>query len=363
MFGLTVYRYLEKRYTSYMAIGIAPYIYVFLIWILFEIIRNIGQYGLSAPGEFRFRYLILVLPIYIALNFNTFESRKKLEKLLIVVSYFIPLFYIPVIGMMKGWAFGESDRFLNSQIYLGMVYSIMFIFLSSKYNYIKFNKNIIFLSLIPFSFFFIIDSHRSAWLAVAVILMLLFYLNEFTIGKYMKIITFTLLIGAVLTWSFNYSGLDLSKYIEKRGSAFVTPSDDPTSEWRLIMWSAQLETFAESPILGKGFGGYWTVVFPNGETVNISPHSYYIQTLVKLGIVGMTLWLIIALKIFTILKKFLKNAKSKYNTELPLVISGFCVIITMHVYYIIYSLEYYSLIYLGLAVGVILDKKYYLNES
>jgi len=363
MLALTIYRYVNKRYVKINKIGIGGVLLVFFIWMLFEIIRNVGRYGLSAPGEFRFRYLILVLPFYIALNFNTIESRKRLAKFIIVVSYFIPLLYIPVVGMMKGWTFGAEDRFLNSQIYLGMVYSLTLIWLSNKYKYLKFSNNIIIVSLIPFVFFFIIDSHRSAWLAAAVMLGMLFYINELKVAKIIKAIPIILVLGAIVIPSINDTGLHFTKYIEQRGSAFVDPSADPTSEWRLIMWTAQLEKFVKSPILGDGFGAYWTVVFSDGTIVNISPHSYYVQTLVKVGIIGMILYIIIVFKLFSKLKIFLKKSKKKLNPEMPLIILGFCVLITMHIYYIIYSLEYYSLLYLGLAAAVMLDKRYEINEA
>lgn len=363
MLGVTIYRYINKKYNGYHKLNIAVPIILFFIWMLFEIIRNVGKYGLSAPGEFRFRYLILALPLYISLNFNSFESRKKLAKFFIRIGYFLPLFYIPIIGMMKGWTFGAENRFLNSQFYLGMVYSLTLIFLSGKYNYIKFNKSIIILSLVPFTFFFIIDSHRSAWLAAAVILGLMFYINELKAGKFIKVIPFILILGAIIVPLVSDTGIHFTKYIEERGSAFVDPSADPTSDWRLMMWTAQLERFIKTPILGEGFGGYWTVFIPQLGIVNISPHSYYVQTLVKVGLVGMVLWLVIAFKLGTRLKKFMIDAKSRYNPELPLIILGFCVIITMHIYYIVYSLEYYSLMYLGLAIAVMLDKKYYLNEQ
>lgn len=363
MLALTIYRYINKKYKKNKKTGIAAVVIIFFIWMLFEIIRNVGRYGLSAPGEFRFRYLILALPFYIAVNFNTFESRKKLAKFLIIVFYFIPLLYIPVVGMMKGWAFGAENRFLNSQIYLGMVYCLTLIWLSNKYKYLKIPKNILIISLLPFAFFFIIDSHRSAWLAAAVMLGVLFYLNELKAGKLIKVLPFLLIIIAVAFSLISNTGLNPTKYVEERGSAFVNPEEDPTSNWRLMLWAAQLDKFAKSPILGEGFGGYWTVVISNGTTVNVSPHSYYVQTLVKVGIIGMVLYLIIVFKLFSRLKMFLKNAKRKFNPELPLIIMGLCVLITMHVYYVVYSLEYYSLFWVGLATAVILDKKYYLNEQ
>lgn len=362
MLGLTIIRYINKQYRNYQKIGIGAVLIVFFIWMLFEIIRNYGKFGLSAPGEFRFRYLILVLPVFIAMNFNSFEARKKLARTLIKVGYFLPLLYIPVIGIMKGWTFGAENRFLNSQIYLGMIYSLTFLLISRKYNYLKFNKNVILISLIPFAFFFIIDSHRSAWLAAAVILGLLYYLKELKAGRIFRLIPFLIILGAIVIPLISDTGINIIKYVEQRGSAFYDPSSDPTSEWRMMMWSLHMDKFFSSPIIGEGFGEYWYVVFPNGQVVNVSPHSYYVQTLVKVGIIGMALWVFIIFKIFFRIKKFLEDARRKFNPELPIIILSFCVLITMHVYYIVYSLEYYSLMYLGLAIAVMLDRKNYLNE-
>lgn len=361
MLGLTIYRYINSKYREYKKLNITVWIVVFFIWLLFEILRNIGKYGLSAPGEFRFRYLILSLPLFIALNFNTLESRKKLVKFILFIGYYLPLLFIPIIGTMKGWSFGEQNRFLNSQIYLGMVYSLTLIILCIKYKYLKYNRNIVYLSLIPFVFFFIIDSHRSVWLAAAVIFLLMFYLNELRVGKIIKIIPFILILGIIVIPSINATGIQFNKYIEQRSLAFIDPSADPTSAWRLMIWRAQINKVINNPILGEGFGGYWGVSIPAYGYVNVSPHNYYVQTMIKLGLVGLALYSVIALKLFLKLKYFLKIAKRKFNPELPLIILGFCVIITMHIYYLVYSLEYYSLIYLGLAIAVLLDNKYYMN--
>ena len=62
-------------------IGLSLCLVLFGLWISFEIVRNINVYGLSAPGEFRYRYLILCVPLYIALFFSSEERRKKLLKL------------------------------------------------------------------------------------------------------------------------------------------------------------------------------------------------------------------------------------------------------------------------------------------
>lgn len=364
MFVLTLVRFLNGKYKHYNKLGLASFTIFFAFYLFIEIIRNIGKYGISAPGEFRFRYLILILPFYIALNFNTSNNRKKLVKIIIFLGYFIPLFYIPIVGIMKGWIFGAENRFLNSQIYLGMVYSLALIYLSIKYNYINYKKSLIIFSLIPFTFFFVIDSHRSTWLSAFVIILTLFFLKEIKINKLTIILPFMLFLGIILIPLINDTGINLSQYITERGSAYFDPANDASSNFRLIMWDLQLEKFYQNPILGEGFGGYWKTILPNGSIIDISPHSYYIQTLVKLGLIGLLLSLIFIFILFKRFTRIYKITIKIHNQEKPLLVLGIIVIISMIIYNIVYSLEYYSLIYLGVSIGVLLDKnnKFYESE-
>lgn len=69
-------------------LGLSLFVVLFGLWILFEIARNVGMYGLSAPGEFRFRYLILSVPLYVCFFFAQEEDRKKLFKILIAATLF-----------------------------------------------------------------------------------------------------------------------------------------------------------------------------------------------------------------------------------------------------------------------------------
>jgi hypothetical protein len=352
MLNITLYRSFKGYYKKKSKLQIGIYGIAFTILILFEIIRNINIYGLSAPGEFRFRYLIFVLPFYLALNLKTINSRKWLIKFLIAGLYYIPLCYIPVIGIMKGWTFGAESRFLNSQVYLGMIYTIAIALLADKYKFIRINKLYLFSSLIPFSFFFIVDSHRSAWMSLVIIFIILIYLKEIRIGKFAKFLPAILLMLMLVIPLISEAGLNVSEYVEKRASAFWNPEVDGTSNFRLIMWKLQLEKFKESPLLGEGFGGYWEVTFPNGQKVNVSPHSYYVQTLVKMGVIGLIIYLLIMINIFKKFRYYLKILKNK--KEYFLIVMGFSIIITMHFYYTVYSLEYASLIFLGISISSIL---------
>ena len=155
--------------------------------------------------------------------------------------------------------------------------------------------------------------------------------------------------------------LSLTRYLSERLVAFTNPKADSTSFWRLAVWDASLNDFINSPLFGKGFGGYWHTFVPElNNVVSFSPHNLYIQTLVKIGLVGLFLYLIIVFKFYkklrtnlVLLKDRIKDAVSV--TDVPIIIFSIVVLISSHIYYLVYSLDYFSMLYIGLGAASILN--------
>ncbi|MGA3286512.1 MAG: O-antigen ligase family protein [Bacteroidota bacterium] len=332
-------------------LGLRNVLLIFSAFILFEILRNVNEYGLSAPGEFRFYYFYLIIPAYIAIYFDNAVDRKKLAKLLIGISIFIPILSVPIIGMYKGWSFGSEDRFLNSATYLGIAYGYTLLLLSCKYKIMQVSKRSLILLALLLIFMTLIDGHRSAWLAILVIIVSLIYLKEIS-RKYLTVIIIIGFIGLIITALVvkNY-GMDLRAYLATRSIAFFNPEMDDTSAWRILQWQAQIEKIINSPLLGEGFGGFFRVYIPGLGESSVSPHSYYVQSLVKLGIVGLLLYLLIVKKILSKILLWLKHQKG--NPEYPLVLIGIPVLIAAHFYYFVYSLEFMTMFFVGLSLAVV----------
>jgi O-antigen ligase len=66
-------------------------------------------------------------------------------------------------------------------------------------------------------------------------------------------------------------------------AAILQPSDDPTSEFRLIAWAEALMRFQQNPLLGEGYGVPFTFDIYNEDP---RPHNTYLTILYKMGIVG-----------------------------------------------------------------------------
>jgi hypothetical protein len=336
--------------------GLSTYTTILSLWFIFEILRNLGVYGISAPGEFRYRYLVLVIPLYVGLFFPTAGERRRLFHLLIFFSIGITLVNVPIIGTLKGWVIrisGTSEsRFLPSDLTLGLVYGLTTVFLARKHRFIELSNRTFWLIASLVVFMVYIDGHRSVWLAGSAILFGLMAMKEIKATRIWHW-GIPLLIVVISVWfASEQMGLNPTEYIAARGIAFVSPEEDQTSAWRLGLWEVQMTKFYNSPVAGEGFGGHFGLTGLKGD-IGISPHSLYVQTLVKIGVIGILLYLTIVVKLLSAFGRWIRIQTKRGNPEVGLVEAVFFILIAAHVYYLTYAFEYYTWLFVGLGIAVI----------
>ena len=168
-----------------------------------------------------------------------------------------------------------------------------------------------------------------------------------------------ILILILITYTiFQNADLSLITYVKERLIAFTNPKDDPTAFWRLAVWDASLKSFLKYPLFGQGFGGYWYLFVPElNSVINLPPHNLYIYTIVKIGLIGLVLYLIIILKLYKKFKAALLLFKERYNIDKPIVIFSIVVLVSAHFFYLVYSFDYFSMLYIGLGTASILNHK------
>jgi O-antigen ligase len=326
-------------------------ILLFSLWNFYEIFRNYPLFGFSAPGEFRYRYLILAVPLYINLFFYSNKQRKNLFGFLIFSSLILPILIIPVIGSLKGWGVGPESRFFHASISLGLVIGLISLFIGKKYKLVYIHTIIVWIISIPILALILIDSHRSVWVAGVIGLIILFLLKEIQIQsliRYFYVFFFIILIVIMVA---SLTGLDVFNYVVYRANEIFAPHQvtGGTAAWRLNQWNIALLSFKNSPIQGIGFGGYW-------ET-GVSPHSLYVQTLVKLGLVGMVLYAVIVFVLFLQMWHWIKINRNKNFPEISIVVVGLTTLFIGHAFYTVYAFEYYVWMFVGLAMSVVSWKK------
>jgi O-antigen ligase len=202
-------------------------------------------------------------------------------------------------------------------------------------------------------FAIVIDQHRSVWLAFMVLLIGLVVTGDVPFGTKRNLGIGLLTIAAIFVFLTTDPGTKLGSYLSLRAAAFTNPESDPNALWRLLLWEAHLARLKEFPIFGEGFGGYWQVFIPHfGTSVSVAPHSFYVQTLIKMGAVGMALYAAMALCIVKRFLTWIRAARKAGHEETPLVLTALLVFIAGHFFYLTYSMDYYMWIYAGLGLAV-----------
>ncbi|MDD5369033.1 MAG: O-antigen ligase family protein [Anaerolineaceae bacterium] len=345
MAGAIILQVLRKREVQEMARSFTGLLILFFsLWLAYEIIRNYPVYGLSAPGEFRFRYLILIVPVYIGLFFPSAERRRGLFRLLIFSALILTLCVVPVIGTLKGWGVGPENRFFPSHISLGLVYGLIALLIARKYGMIRISAFVIWIICIPILVLVLVDSHRSVWVAGVIALAMLIWLKEFRLSSIIRYLPLVLLVVGLVFAVATTAGLDVPSYIISRASEIITPeATNGTAAWRLNQWDIEMQSFNKSPVQGIGFGGYWIT--------GVEPHSLYVQTLVKLGAVGLFLYIAVIICLFFKMFSWFKVHRKEATPELAIVVVALTVLVAGHAYYSVYALEAYTWLFVGLGMA------------
>ena len=68
------------------------------------------------------------------------------------------------------------------------------------------------------------------------------------------------------------------------------------SHWRIVVWTKALDELSKQPLLGKGFGSYFTAPYLKDlkydYSKNIDPHNSYLHLLMRTGLIGFVLFLL-----------------------------------------------------------------------
>jgi O-antigen ligase len=330
-------------------------------WFAIAVIRNTDTYGLSAFGEFRYRYLVLIIVAYVGYFFPTGKSRLQAFKVIVIGSVLLPLALLPVIGQQLNWAFGSIYRFLPPNVSLGIVYGLIALILAKKYNYLATWSWVIWLLIIIVGFTLLIDSPRSTWLAMIVAFMLLTVAREIGLQRILRFSVVGAAALAVVLWLVSSVGIDPMDTLANRAVAIYAPTEDANASWRIELWTAYVQRSldASSLVMGEGFGGHWSIEVGFGREITVFPHNLFVMTLVKLGIVGVGIYLAIILVMANLFWGFLKRQDLRRHPEYPLVLTALVALVASQAFYMAFGLDYYTWLFVGLGIAVLREQETY----
>lgn len=332
---------------------------LFFGWIAVEVLRNTGAYGIHTIGQFRYSFLILGAPIYAAIFLRSPKQRRQFCTFLLVFSVGVTLAAVPVIGYMKGWSFGPSSRFFPANVSLGLAYGWTAMLFTSERGLLKIPKWLPRGLAVPVAAMLVMDGHRSVWLAELILVVYLLAAARIPTAIRVRIVASSAAVAGVLFAAAGIFGFSLWTYLVGRASAIVDPTADPTSSWRLKLWEASLARWWERPLAGEGFGAYYQGNVAIGVAETTTPHSLYVQTLVPMGAIGLVLLVALIAAATISLRRALKwpCRTGRVSLDEGLVILGLGALISALAYWSAYSLDLYSVIWVGLGMAAVLGSR------
>ena len=97
----------------------------FSVWLLLEVLRNYPSVGLSAFGEVRTRYLILILPFFAAVSLRDKRAVKSMLNVFVFIGLVLPIILTPLVLYLNGWALSAKGSIYNAQISLGILLCLL----------------------------------------------------------------------------------------------------------------------------------------------------------------------------------------------------------------------------------------------
>jgi O-antigen ligase len=326
-----------------------------VVWLGLEVARNLGSHHLSSVREFADENLVLVVPLYLATFLRSEHSTLRAFKVVAVIALVAPIVLIPVVGSMKGWGLGSSDRFYPAEVHLGLLFGIVSLLLLKRHGQLHVAWWVLCLGTFVATVLIVVDSHRSVWLSCATALLVLVLLGEIRLQRFWHWGFAALGFAAAAMLTLSAAGLDVPRYVATRASAFVSPSSDPTSDWRFSIWRQALPIARTHLLGGQGFGGYFAWATAAGSSIDVAPHDMYIQLLLKTGVIGVALALLLGATTLAGLVDGWRTVRSRCAQELmPVIAVGVAAVAITYVWGIVYQPAVYCFVFAGLGVAAAL---------
>jgi len=264
-----------------------------LLLVLWSVFRGVAIFDLQTAVNEARRPLRFVAT---ALYFATLDPRRELLHRLgwiwlassLVLVSFVTLRWIGnAVGISDGFFRGSEGpvRVIHSDGALMLAQGAIIAFplyLDRSRRFIRYTAP----ALLAFV---VLLQHRTVWLATMAGIVYLLYRERAVAKRVLTALAASLAVFAALSVAVFGGQEDVSEQLT--GSALRTS----TFEWRLQGWTVLLADAgpqgAGELVTGRPFGTGWDRSFGVGRTVRVSPHNFYLEAFLRVGVAGLILLL------------------------------------------------------------------------
>jgi hypothetical protein len=258
----------------------------FLAVVTSSFLRGIAEHGVfAAANQYRPHLYVVAAIVYFACHPVVHSHQRRIARLWILASFVLSIVSIarwlfplePVFGPISTSGPGGAGRPIDAATTFVV---LMGAYLAFQYRY-RWWVPVAFLGAV------VTFQHRTVWLAAIVGLAVLAFGSErrqlwrIAGGSMVVLISMAIASPAVLD--------SLTEPLDQAAA------ERGTYEWRVEGWKVSLEDQLRSPsawVFGRSMGTPWDRRFGE-QTVTVSPHSLYVELLLRSGIVGLGSFLMI----------------------------------------------------------------------
>lgn len=336
--------------------------------LLFSIFYGATKYGFSAFGEGRYIYWIFffVVPLYfykekILHSLKSLDKFVKITYLLITITVLLLLtlelinggriFFTNVNQQFANLEDGRGVRYLGSEETFNLGVVVMFLIIHQFVNKKRDLLQLLLIVLLTAVIFF--TKNRTA--LISLFLSLTFVL--ITEGKAKLVLRLAFLLCVLLGISHLLFPAFTASVVSPLTSV-LNISEDETGNWRLLIQAVAIEQSMQTPVLGQGFGGYYSYYVESmGLTIEYPPHSIYILLFQKGGALALCAY------VFAIFSLIRQSSMLKRYTAHNCVAEQYRLLFkVIFVAQIPYGFAYNFSLYFGLYVGLFVVLRNIVNE-
>jgi hypothetical protein len=265
------------------------------ILVVASIIQGAGEFGLPATVNEARKFLVFTGS---ALYFSTMDARPelmhKIGRLWLIVAVGLCLltlvrWTLDVPALTDGaYESGASLRVIPAAgalfIAQGAIIAFPMIADRSRPLFLRF--------LAPgLLAFVILLQHRTVWILTAASVLYLLFRERAMASRILLALVLALAVFATLVFTV-FADRDDAVTDQLERSAQSTG----TFEWRVDGWQALITDSGPEGLFevltGQPFGGGWARTMENGAIVDVSPHSFYVEPYLRVGLVGLAAMLL-----------------------------------------------------------------------
>ena len=324
-----------------------------LVWsgiLLFNYVLGLREFGLQvATNEFRGYFYIICVSLYVA-SLRIVGLWYRIEYMFIFGT--LCLLIVILIGF-TGADFSRTGRPVGSAQALFVLQSLLIgIFIYDR-GHLKRYLVPLFAALVPI---LIILQHRSIWVVMLCSLGLVLWLLPLRRAELIQWgMAGMLVLGGLFGVIFGAKLVAAVAGSYEEAVSVNTTRGTSTFAWRMQGWHSlltgkQMNTVGQI-LLGNSFGAGWERKALASDGVLIlrteSPHNFYVQTILRSGMIGLTAFLILHV---TLIRGLLRSARTSTQWR-SIYLCLVVLVISQMIYYIPYGSDFIQAILLGAAIG------------